>query len=70
MSNNRKQQAEYDIRNNNKKVRGKLLWSVLNKWRRNNFDWDLSRSAYKKKIEKIIDKLTKEENGQPILCVS
>lgn len=63
MSNNRKQQAEYDIRNNNKKVRGKLLWSVLNKWRRNNFDWDLSRSAYKKKIEKIIDKLTKEENG-------
>lgn len=63
MSNNRKQQAEYDIIHNNKKVHGKLRWSILNKWRRNNFDWDLSRSAYKKKIEKIMDKITREENG-------
>jgi hypothetical protein len=35
----------------------------LNKWRRNNFDWDLSRAAKKKKIEMIIDKQTKQENG-------
>ena len=63
MSNNRKQQAEYDIIHNNKKVPSKLRGSVLNKWRRNNFDCGLSRSAYKKKIEKIMDKITKEENG-------
>lgn len=62
MSNNRKQQAEYDIIHSNKKVHGKLRWSVLNKWRRNNFDWDLSRAAKKKKIEMIIDKQTKQEN--------
>jgi hypothetical protein len=36
----------------------------LNKWRRNNFDWDLSRAAKKKKIEKIINEQTKQENGQ------
>ena len=64
MSNNRKQQAEYDKRNGNKVVRGKLLWSVLNKWRRHDCDWDLSRAAKKKKIEMIIDKQTKQENGQ------
>lgn len=64
MSNNRKQQAEYDIRHTDKRVHSKLRWSVSNKWRRNNFDWDLSRAAKKKKIEKIIDKQTKQENGQ------
>ena len=63
MSNNRKQQAEYDKIHSNKTVRGKLLWSVLNKWRRHNNDWDLSRAAKKKKIEKIMDKITKEENA-------
>ena len=62
MSNNRKQQAEYDKRNGNKVVRGKLLWSVLNKWRRHNNDWDLSSAEKKKKIEMIIDKQIKQEN--------
>ena len=61
MSNNKKQQAEYDKRNGNKAVRGKLLWSVLNKWRRHNFDWDLSRAARKEKIEKIINKQMQQE---------
>ena len=64
MSNNRKQQAEFDKRNGNKVVRGKLLWSVLNKWRRHDFEWDLSRAAKKKKIEMIINKQTKQENEQ------
>lgn len=63
MSNNRKQQAEYDKIHGNKVARGKLLWSVLNKWRRHNNDWGLSRAAKKKKIEMIIDKQTKQENG-------
>ena len=62
MSNNQKQQAEYDLKNG-RLVRGKLLWSVRNKWRRHNNDWDLSRAAKKKKIEMIIDKQTKQENG-------
>lgn len=61
MSNNKKQQAEYDRRNGNKIVSGKLLWSVLNKWRRNNFDWDIARATKKEKIEKIINKQMQQE---------
>ena len=60
MSNNRKQQAEYDKRNGNKVVRGKLLWSVRNKWWRHDCDWDLTRAEKRKKTEKIINKETKE----------
>lgn len=48
----------------NKEVRGKLLWSVINKWRRHNNDWDLSRAAKKKKIEMIIDKQNKKMNSK------
>lgn len=61
MSNNRKQQAEYDKIHSNKTVRGKLLWSVLNKWRRHNREWDLSRAARKEKVEKIINKQMQQE---------
>ena len=62
MSNSRKQQAEYDLKNG-RPVRGKLLWSVLNKWWRHDCDWDLTRAEKKKKMEKIINKQTKQENG-------
>ena len=61
MSNNRKQQAEYDLKNG-RPVRGKLLWSVRNKWWRHDCDWDLTRAKKKEKIEMIIDKQTKQEN--------
>ncbi len=60
MSNNLKQQAEYNLKYG-RPVRGKLLWSVINKWRRHDFDWDLTRAAKKEKMEKIINKQTKEE---------
>lgn len=57
MSNNRKQQAAYDYYlHKNKPVRGKLLWSILNKWNRHNLEWGEGRKARKTKQGQIISK--------------
>nr|DAH86264.1 MAG TPA: hypothetical protein [Caudoviricetes sp.] len=56
MSNNRKQQASYDYLHKNKPVRGKLLWSILNKWNRHNCEWGEWRKMRKTKQEQIISK--------------
>lgn len=52
MSNNRKQQAAYDYLHGNKPVRGKVLWSILNKWNRHNFEWGDDRKRRIDKLEK------------------
>lgn len=62
MSKNRKEQAAYDYLHNNKPVRGKVLWSILNKWNRHNCEWGDDRKRRIDKLEKIIDYDTRQND--------
>lgn len=61
MSKDRKQQAAYDYLHHNKPVRGKLLWSIFNKWNRHNYEWADDRKRKKDKQEQIINKEYEQE---------
>lgn len=63
MSKTRKHQATYDYLNNNKKIKGKLLYAIKRYFNRCNWPrWDGSRiSWYKHKIRQY-----EEERDNPI----